>query len=180
MNLIRLPLLGMCLISLVATLAGCQNNASSVHAQPRTSAYGANDQHEDAAVAFTRIIDLNPNDADAYFRRGLAYSFKGQYDLAIGDFTKTIELEPRNPSAYENRATMYYRKGLYDQALTDYTKAIEIAPDYSVAYANRAMAYFALKDFDKARQDVDMCRKTGGTPDPTLVERLAKANGRAE
>lgn len=48
----------------------------------------------DAAIAcFDEAIRLNPNDAAAYFNRGLAYLKKGDEDKAAADFKRAKELD---------------------------------------------------------------------------------------
>jgi len=37
----------------------------------------------DAIEDYTKAIKLNPNDADAFYNRGVSYYFKDQYDMAI-------------------------------------------------------------------------------------------------
>ena len=46
------------------------------------------------AYGYDKYIELNPNDADAYFNRGLAYELKGDKEKAIADFRKALEIAP--------------------------------------------------------------------------------------
>ncbi len=157
---------------------GCQK---SVLADPQDSQDGAGGPYGDRSVdAYTKAIELKPDDAEAYFGRGFAYSLKKQYGLAVKDYSKAIELNPNHALAYENRGTVEYRMGLLQAAVDDFTKAIELKPDYALAYENRAWAYYSLKDYGNAWTDIGACRQRGGAPDPTLVDHLAKASGRAE
>ena len=49
----------------------------------------------DRAIAdFDEAIKLNPNDANAYYNRGLAYKKKGDKEQAIADFRKALEIDP--------------------------------------------------------------------------------------
>jgi tetratricopeptide (TPR) repeat protein len=43
-----------------------------------------------------KSIELNPNNASAYFSRGLYYHDLKEYEKAIADFTKIIEIDPAN------------------------------------------------------------------------------------
>jgi Tetratricopeptide repeat len=52
---------------------------------------------------FDKAIELDPNDAYAYYSRGLAYEEKGDLDRAIADFAKLIELNPKYAPAYNDR-----------------------------------------------------------------------------
>jgi tetratricopeptide (TPR) repeat protein len=158
---------------------GCQ---SGVLASPQDGQdYAAGGQYGDRTVdAYTRAIDQNPNDADAYFGRGLAYSLDRQYGLAVNDYSKAIELKSDYADAYENRGTVKYRMGLFQGAVDDFTKAIELKPNYALSYENRAWADYSLKDYDNAWRDIHMCRQRGGNPDATLIEHLSNASGRSD
>ena len=51
----------------------------------------------DLAIAdYTKAIELNPKDQQAYWRRGLSYGHKGQCGPAIADYSKAIELNPKD------------------------------------------------------------------------------------
>jgi len=50
-------------------------------------------------VDFNQAIRLDPNNADAYYRRGDAYFWKQDYDRAIVDFNQAIRLDPNNADA---------------------------------------------------------------------------------
>ena len=81
----------------------------------------------DAAVAtYTRIIRRNPNDADAYFNRGLAYKNVGRTDQALSDYQAAIEIDPGHRRAYFDRANILYGQGLYRDAISDYFKSLRI------------------------------------------------------
>ena len=64
----------------------------------------------------TRVVELNPTDADAYNDRGYLYRVIGEYSLAIDDLTKAVELNPNHSLAYSNR-------GIARLRLTDFREA---------------------------------------------------------
>ena len=48
---------------------------------------------KDLAIAdYSKAIELNPNNADAYIGRGQVYSFTGYNDQAIADYDMAIML----------------------------------------------------------------------------------------
>jgi len=83
---------------------------------------------------YTKDIERNPGDTDAYFYRGYAYYRKGQFDKAISDYSKVIEINPKHPWAYFNRGNAYHAKGEYDKAISDHSKEIEINPESVWSY----------------------------------------------
>jgi tetratricopeptide (TPR) repeat protein len=95
----------------------------------------------------SKAIELEPNDAGAYYDRGNAYA---DYDKAISDYDEAIWLEPDNAEAYFNRGEAYAGKEDYDIAIFDYDEAIRLEPDNVLAYFNRGEAYAKKGDYDKA------------------------------
>ena len=116
-------------------------------------------QIDKALKAYSRAIELSPNNAEAYLNRGTAYGEKGKPDLAIKDFNTSIQFNPDNAKTYYNRGVAYDMKSDVDHACKDYTKAIQLNPDFVNAYTNRGNAYnnkgrlnSAIKDLNKAIQ----------------------------
>ena len=59
----------------------------------------------DRAIAdYTRAIELNPTDAEAYHGRGIAHAAKGNYDEAIKDYDRALLLNQSLTQAVHNRA----------------------------------------------------------------------------
>lgn len=110
-----------------------------------------------AITDFDEVIELQPDNAKAYYNRGTVYSRKGRHDLAIADFDKAIGLKPDLVEAYNNRGNAYHEKGQHDLAIADFDKAIGLKPDNALAYNNRGTAYnkkgqrdLAIADYSKA------------------------------
>lgn len=105
----------------------------------------------DCTISYcTQSINLKPDYANAYFKRGDAYDEVGKYELAISDYTKAIELkfEPLSP-AYNYRGVTYIRMKKYDLAILDFDVSISINPN-APAYGNRAEAYYYLENSEQA------------------------------
>ena len=104
---------------------------------------------------FDSAVQLNPNNAGAYFGRGTSYDDLGQEEHAIADYTKAIELKPNYAKAYNNRGNAYQDINQYERAIQDYNKAIELNLNYDYAYNNRGVAYDNLGQYERAIQDYD-------------------------
>ena len=48
----------------------------------------AREEYDWAIEDYDTVIEMNPDNVDAYIHRRLAYHHKGEYDRAIEDFTK--------------------------------------------------------------------------------------------
>jgi tetratricopeptide (TPR) repeat protein len=114
-----------------------------------------NGKHEsDKAIAdCNQAIQLNPNDATAFFNRGRAYEAKGQYDRAIEDYSQAIRLDPNNANAINNRGNTYNKQSQYDRAIEDYNQAIRLNPSDADPFSNRGTAYKAKGQYDRAIED---------------------------
>ena len=132
-------------------------------------------QYDQVISDHSKALETNPNDANAYFSRGLAYGNKGEYDRAISDYTKAIEIDPHAALAYFNRGRLYHNsKAEYDLAISDFTKVLEIRPDFAEAYRYRGYAYNIEGQYDKAISDFTKVIEFVGT-DPKQF--MADLNG---
>lgn len=133
---------------------------------PRVNVYGGMTNHTldsflkmtpgqlDANLAsYFQTVDLNENDANAYFNRAMALANLGKQNEAIRDYTKAMELNPKLAEAYNGRGYAYSKLGQYDQAIADYTKSCELIPNFSYAYNNRGSTYLLSGKYQEAIED---------------------------
>ncbi len=74
----------------------------------------------------SKILELNPKDADAYFLRGVVAQFQGNWETGIEAFTECVKLEPERALAYHRRGEIYDHIGDYMNAAVDFKKAGEL------------------------------------------------------
>jgi len=111
-------------------------------------------QHiEEAILAFTKAISVNPGRVEAYNNRGIAWCRKGDYDRALADYNKALELDARCAEVYNNRGIIWFYKDKYDLAINDYDKALGIDPNFAKAYSNRGAAWYCKGKLDLAVGD---------------------------
>lgn len=89
-----------------------------------------------AIEAYTKAIELNPNDFGLYNNRAVVYHATGEYEKAIADYGKAIELNPYHFSSFNNRGAAYEDIGNIEQAIADYRKALELDPESKLAKDN--------------------------------------------
>jgi Flp pilus assembly protein TadD len=86
-----------------------------------------------------RAIRDNPDDADAYFKRGLAYAQNGNYNQAIQDFGQAIRLNPKDPEAFNNRCWARAMIGDLQIALRDCNESLRLRPNFVDALDSRGL-----------------------------------------
>ena len=83
--------------------------------------YLSEGNYEEAIIAFTAAIEIEPNRAEAYIGRGGAYIGSGEtaenLAAALADYEQAMTLDETNPEAYLGMADVYIRMGEYDKAL---------------------------------------------------------------
>ena len=64
----------------------------------------------EADEAFTKVVEANPNDVDAWYQLGLLADKRDSFDRAIEAFTKVTELQASNDRAWGGLFRAYARK----------------------------------------------------------------------
>lgn len=106
-----------------------------------------------AIKAYTCAIDLDPDYADTYAKRGYAYAALLDSEAALADYDKALELDESLIAAYNNRGTLYTRLGNFGLAINDFTLVISLDPENAIAYNNRGVVHAAEGNYDLAIAD---------------------------
>jgi tetratricopeptide (TPR) repeat protein len=101
----------------------------------------------------TKMIEHNPNNAEAYYCRAAAYVALDNYDMAFADFAQAIKIDPNHWTAYMDRGAVHEQLGDYKSAIADYTQAVKCYPNREGGYTHRARAYEKLGDYKSAIAD---------------------------
>ena len=95
--------------------------------------YLSEGNYEEAIIAFTTAIEIDPNRAEAYVGRGDAYVGSGETKetlaAAEGDYQAAIELDPTDPAVYLRLSELYILLGQYDAAINILHDALDTAGD---------------------------------------------------
>ncbi len=95
--------------------------------------YLSEGNYEEAIIAFTAAIEIDPKQALAYVGRGDAYIGSGESDenlaAAQADYVQAIELDETNAEAYLGLADVYIRKGDYEKAIERLQEGIDRTSD---------------------------------------------------
>jgi tetratricopeptide (TPR) repeat protein len=110
---------------------------------------------ERTILPLDEAIWLNPNVAEAYFKRASAFRELDdrQYDRALADYDQAIRLDPKHLEAYNGRGFLHRMKGQYDRAIADIDEVLRVQPWNATALSNRGIAYRMKHDYDRAIAD---------------------------
>jgi tetratricopeptide (TPR) repeat protein len=102
---------------------------SVVLVQPRSGAGNAK-RFADAEAFARRAIQLQPNNAVAWDRLGVALQSRGVFnDETEHSYRRAVELDPQFAVAYAHLARVLKRQGRKDEAAPLYDRAIQLAKD---------------------------------------------------
>ncbi len=91
--------------------------------------YLSEGNYEEAILAFTAAIEIDPKQAPAYVGRGDAYALFGETEenlaAALADYEKALELDETNAEAYLGLADVYIRQGDYEKAREILAKGVD-------------------------------------------------------
>jgi len=108
---------------------------------------------KDSDSLFSDVIEKYPEDAWAYYNRGLTRFFKQDMDGAIEDYSKSLALKPDNTVCWFNRSLAYANKQDFPNVIKDLNAALKLNPDYVDALKNRGNAKAGLQDFQGSVAD---------------------------
>jgi tetratricopeptide (TPR) repeat protein len=113
-------------------------------------AYAESRQYNLSIPDFSRVIQLEPEEAYGYCKRGRALYNEDEYEQAISDLDKSILLDSKSSEAHYLRGLSNAQLDRCELAITDFLRVIEIDPKYFGAWANLSRAYFTLQQYQEA------------------------------
>lgn len=98
-------------------------------------------EYQAAIQDFSRVIEINPNFAEAYYGRGLANFDLGNREEAIADYTQALAINPNYIDAYLGRGIAKFAVGDILGTIADANQIITINSNYAPAYKLLGNAY---------------------------------------
>ena len=99
--------------------------------------YLSEGNYEEAIIAFTAAIEIDPKQADAYIGRGDAYIGSSETEenlaAALADYQSVLELDDTRADAYLGMADVYIRQGDYEKAQEILERGFEKTGDQSIS-----------------------------------------------
>jgi tetratricopeptide (TPR) repeat protein len=104
--------------------------------------------YSEAKEVYLRLLELDPDNAQAHSNLGLVYKDDGDIDSAISHFNRALEIDPKSYHAYVNRANCYFTLQGYENAITDAKRALAIKNNGREAASLLTIIYALLGDDD--------------------------------
>ncbi len=92
-----------------------------------------------AQQALQRIIQLEPDHAEALYRLGCIARDNGQIDAAISWVARALTIDPRAARFHNTCGNLWYAKGELAEAAKRYGEAAQLDPKFAEAHANLGM-----------------------------------------
>ncbi|RSK30140.1 tetratricopeptide repeat protein [Hymenobacter metallilatus] len=109
----------------------------------------------EAMNSYERASLADPNNVQAYVRKGQLNMRARTYNEAKTNFDKAISIDPNYAPAYNSLAETYYFAGRYDDALAQFQKYSSLAEKSSTTDAKYASFLYLTKKYPEALVEVD-------------------------
>jgi serine/threonine-protein kinase len=109
-----------------------------------------------AETDMRRVIELDPNNGDAWRQLGKVYEDRGQSNLALTAYLKAIDLQPGYFKNYRQLGYFHYRRGEYEEAVRQRKRVVELLPDLADAHYELGAAYINLARYSDAEYELNL------------------------
>tara|TARA_A100001011_G_C14303693_1_gene842041 strand:- start:226 stop:2223 length:1998 start_codon:yes stop_codon:yes gene_type:complete len=105
---------------------------------------------KEAKKLYEKVIEFDPNHADAHNNLGIIFSILGDLEKAKNCYEETLKINPKNFNAYNNMGNIFKELGDIKNAIFNYEKAIEFNPKHLNAYNNLGLIFYDLGEYIKS------------------------------
>jgi len=158
--------------------SSCQDNSKAVEAIIQAIKKDLSSNNPDYALgSIDKLLQISPDNPDAYNLQGVAYLQLKKHKEAIQSFNQAIKLDDSRYKYFYNRGNVFFEEKKFEDALSDFQKAIEKNPPQNPQtadlYSNRATTLALLNRREEALQDFDKAIELNPA-DPTIFYRRGK------
>ena len=99
-------------------------------------------------LRLNRLIELGPENANAYYNRGVAYAHQNKYRDAALDFDHVLTLDPENSDALYLKGVACINFSRYEDALSSFTQTL-LKTEHPASFFYRGIALTKLAGIRK-------------------------------
>ena len=107
-------------------------------------------QAAEAAKAFIRVTELNPQYPEGHNNLGVVLQKLGKLEASVKSFQKALSLKPDYPEAYYNMGIALREQGKLNFAIIAHQKSLALDPTNWEAYGNMGLAFKDNGDWTEA------------------------------
>lgn len=133
------------------------------------------EQWNEALVAFSEAITIDPESIPAYSNRAATWIKKGDLDAAFADYRRVLQLAPMQFDTYLNMSWIYAQRQQWDSGIELWSELIKLQPGNGKAYFERAHHASLKHDFKKAQADLSQSCSLGYTDGCVMLKRLGES-----
>lgn len=124
----------------------------------------AEGQDQKALDNYSRVLELEPRNVEAFLRIANAYDKFEMPEKAVDAYKKAIELDPAYFEAREELGLFYFYRGRYPEAVEEFQKAIETAPGVVDAHTSLGSVLCDLGRYEEAEHALQESLNIRETP----------------
>lgn len=110
--------------------------------------YGEN--YQEALVAYNRVIDLDPELAEAYYNKGNTLHYLGQDEEALESYNQALQIDPEAAYIHSSKGATLRHLGRDQEAIDCFMRASLIDPYYALPHYNLGYAYIFFGRYQHA------------------------------
>jgi tetratricopeptide (TPR) repeat protein len=131
--------------------------------------YGLNGNLDQAIEEYKKVIELTPNNSEAFSTLALMYGAKGLIAEAVGAYERSLELRPDNKETMRALGTLCRDNNMFVEATHIYERLYQMDNNDPQAIRSLAWLYLKLEAYPKA---IDMNKRILSLEPESIGERL--------
>ncbi len=130
--------------------------------------YSAQGDHGTALNYYNQVIDTEPKNSIALYRKAVAYRRIRNFSAALGELETALRIAPEFPFAVLEKAEVLFELKRPEEGIAVYNEYFKMVPDDKIAHLQFGSALFAAKKFEDAEKQADYVLQS----DPANVSAL--------
>ncbi|KAJ1568864.1 cytochrome c oxidase subunit 1, partial [Nowakowskiella sp. JEL0078] len=120
--------------------------------------YARVQKYPEALIDFSKSIQYDPFNSDAYWNRHQLYLLQGNVELALKDLDAITESNRQHFGAFLAKSRIYQEIGAIKLAIVNYSQVVKLKPEHPDGYYQRACLFEAENEMVYANEDFKMVR----------------------
>jgi tetratricopeptide (TPR) repeat protein len=116
----------------------------------RGNAFSDSGEYRSAISAYSRGIEIDPENDEAFDNRGVAFGKLGELEEALQSFKTAARLNPMSISAHHNSGVVLSQMERYQDALEPFSRSVELQPRNTDAHDSVGSILFELGQYQAA------------------------------